>query len=73
MGKELLHGFIMITSDDLSQGALGSMFQGSFSSSFLANFLMETGGQGGDQQTDIPCPECHSVVLVCPLFLVSIN
>lgn len=53
MGKELLHGFIMVTSDDLSQGALGSMFQGSFSSSLLANFLMETGGQGGDQQTDI--------------------
>lgn len=48
MGKELLHGFVMVTSDDLSQGALGSAFQGSDSSSLLANFLMETGGQGGD-------------------------
>lgn len=48
MGKELLHGFVMVTSDDLSQGALGSTFQGSVSSSLLANFLMETGGQGGD-------------------------
>lgn len=53
MGKELLHGFKMVTSDELPQGALGSAFQGSVSSSLLANFLMETGGQGGDQQPDI--------------------
>lgn len=53
MGKELLHGFIMVTSDDLPQGALGSMFQGSFNSSLLPTFLMETGGQGGNHKPEI--------------------
>lgn len=53
MGKEPLHGFMTVTSDDLPQGALGSMFQGSFNSSLLPTFLMETGSQGGDHKPDI--------------------